>query len=689
MKRVFLRILAYALCMTLLLGALPARAAGVQYDLFITDVRVTEENRADILGDGVFRFDGDRTLVVQGDCDSPDLPVISSGIPGLVIRVQKPSTLSCGENPAILALADLTVTGPFALALESETNCGIFLRSCSLCVSRLPLFASGRWGLAGNEITDENCALRIDCADLSIESTDGAICDFAQGIELSSCAVTAPAEYVLGDYAIKTPNLRIARSVSIRHTGEMLAPSPYTHTVSFLNPRGNDPAPQTVTDGQCASAPALEDAAFLGWCTDPACTAPFDFSLPILENLTLYASWAQTPGQAADKTALDAAVAEAAAISAGDYTEASWQVLQAVLEQAREVAADEDASQTAVDAAVRSVRAALAALVPKSAEIDRTVLEQILSAAEALDLSDYTAESRAALQTALEAARTVLSGADQAAIDAAAQALLDAIAGLAPDAAPPVIDRAALEKALSEAEAIVKELYPAESVAALEAVIEAAKAILSDETAAQVVVDAMANAIEEALRALQEKASESFRFEDVQNPKTYYYDAVYWAYAARPQITNGVTPTAFWPDSGCTRGQVVTFLWRAAGCPAPANAGTGFSDVSPLAFYARAVAWAVEQGVTKGMTDTTFAPNAVCTRGQIVTFLWRSRGSPAPARTETQFADVPENAFYAKAVAWALETGVTKGMTDVSFCPNEICTRGQVVTFLQRAMAGE
>ena len=140
---------------------------------------------------------------------------------------------------------------------------------------------------------------------------------------------------------------------------------------------------------------------------------------------------------------------------------------------------------SAVDAAVRSVRAALAALVPKSAEIDRTVLEQILSAAEALDLSDYTAESRAALQTALETARAVLSGADQAAIDAAAQALLDAMAGLAPDAALPVIDRAALEKALSEAEAIVKELYPAESVAALEAVIEAAKAILSDETAAQ------------------------------------------------------------------------------------------------------------------------------------------------------------------------------------------------------------
>ena len=138
MKRVFLRILAYALCVTLLLGALPARASVVQYDLFITSVRVTEENRGDILGDGVFRFDGDRTLVVCGDCDSPDLPVISSGIPGLVIRVQKPSTLSCGENPAILALADLTLTGPAALALESE-NCGVFMRSCSLTVSALCL----------------------------------------------------------------------------------------------------------------------------------------------------------------------------------------------------------------------------------------------------------------------------------------------------------------------------------------------------------------------------------------------------------------------------------------------------------------------------------------------------------------------------------------------------------------------
>ena len=139
------------------------------------------------------------------------------------------------------------------------------------------------------------------------------------------------------------------------------------------------------------------------------------------------------------------------------------------------------------------------------------------------------------------------------------------------------------------------------------------------------------------------------------------------------------------PDGGCTRGQVVTFLWRAAGCPEPKSTDTPFTDVKAKAFYAKAVAWAVENGITKGMTDTTFEPDTTCTRGQIVTFLYRFKESPAPKSTETPFTDVNPKAFYAKAVAWAVEEGVTKGMTDTTFAPNDTCTRGQIVTFLYRA----
>ena len=185
------------------------------------------------------------------------------------------------------------------------------------------------------------------------------------------------------------------------------------------------------------------------------------------------------------------------------------------------------------------------------------------------------------------------------------------------------------------------------------------------------------------------KAAEPFRFDDVQNEKSFYYNAVYWAYNAEPQITNGITPTTFEPDTGCTRGQVVTFLWRAAGCPDPAKTETPFTDVGPKAFYAKAVAWAVEKGITKGMSDTTFEPNTTCTRGQIVTFLYRFKESPEPKSTDTGFTDVGEKAFYAKAVAWAVENKVTNGMTPTTFGPNETCTRGQVVTFLYRAMGAD
>ena len=219
-----------------------------------------------------------------------------------------------------------------------------------------------------------------------------------------------------------------------------------------------------------------------------------------------------------------------------------------------------------------------------------------------------------------------------------------------------------------------------------EAAVSAAGDLADD--ADQTTVDAAAQAINAAIEALAAKPDETpFRFEDVKNEEAFSFDPVYWAYNADPQITKGISVTHFGPYEGCTRAQVVTFLWRAAGCPEPVNETTAFTDVDSKAFYARAVAWAVEQGITKGTTETTFAPDVTCTRGQIVTFLWRFKGNPAPASDESGFDDVEANAFYARAVAWAVEAGVTKGTTSTTFAPNDTCTRGQVVTFLYRAVA--
>ena len=180
-----------------------------------------------------------------------------------------------------------------------------------------------------------------------------------------------------------------------------------------------------------------------------------------------------------------------------------------------------------------------------------------------------------------------------------------------------------------------------------------------------------------------------FRFDDVKDESKFYFDSVYWAYEHSPQITNGMDEIHFEPNTGCTRGQVVTFLWRAAGCPEPENGRTGFTDLKSGGFYVKAVAWAVEKGITNGMSATTFAPDATCTRGQIVTFLWRFKGETEPKSTKTDFTDVPETAFYAKAVAWAVENGVTNGMTPTTFVPGNTCTRGQVVTFLYRATGAD
>ena len=161
------------------------------------------------------------------------------------------------------------------------------------------------------------------------------------------------------------------------------------------------------------------------------------------------------------------------------------------------------------------------------------------------------------------------------------------------------------------------------------------------------------------------------------------------AWAVAEGITNGTSATTFSPDSPCNRGQIVTFLWRFKGEEAPKSTETPFTDLKPGAFYEKAVAWAVEKNVTKGMTDTTFEPDTTCTRGQIVTFLWRFKGEEAPKSTETPFTDLKPGAFYEKAVAWAVENNVTKGMTDTTFAPDGICTRGQVVAFLYRAMGNK
>ena len=169
-------------------------------------------------------------------------------------------------------------------------------------------------------------------------------------------------------------------------------------------------------------------------------------------------------------------------------------------------------------------------------------------------------------------------------------------------------------------------------------------------------------------------------FNDVK-PGDYFYDAVNWA--VEKGITTGTSATTFSPNASCTRAQIVTFLWRASGSPEPKTASNPFTDVAANAYYCKAVLWAVENGITTGTSATTFSPDAPCTRAQGVTFLWRANGSKA-ASAAASFTDVASDAYYAPAVAWAAEQNVTGGVGNGLFSPDTTCTRAQNVSMLYR-----
>ena len=185
------------------------------------------------------------------------------------------------------------------------------------------------------------------------------------------------------------------------------------------------------------------------------------------------------------------------------------------------------------------------------------------------------------------------------------------------------------------------------------------------------------------IKAVFAKKVETSPFGDV-STDAYYYKAVQWA--QEKGITDGISSDLFGPKQPCTRSQIVTFLWRAAGSPEPKGTAAGMTDVVPGSYYAKAVAWAVENGITTGTAEGTFSPDATCTRAQAVTFLARAQNAKATGKTA--FSDVPADSYFADAVAWAQANGVTTGTSETTFSPDSDCTRAQIVTFLYRANQG-
>ena len=185
------------------------------------------------------------------------------------------------------------------------------------------------------------------------------------------------------------------------------------------------------------------------------------------------------------------------------------------------------------------------------------------------------------------------------------------------------------------------------------------------------------------VKAVFAKKVETSPFGDV-STDAYYYKAVQWA--QEKGITDGISSDLFGPKQPCTRSQIVTFLWRAAGSPEPKGTAAGMTDVVSGSYYAKAVAWAIENGITTGTAEGTCSPDATCTRAQAVTFLARAQNAKATGKTA--FSDVPADSYFADAVAWAQANGVTTGTSETTFSPDSDCTRAQIVTFLYRANQG-
>lgn len=400
------------------------------------------------------------------------------------------------------------------------------------------------------------------------------------------------------------------------------------------------------------------------------------------------------PQTTVDKSALEEAIAAAQAVDRSKYTSESLSAMDSKLNYAQAVLGDDDATQADVDAAANALNDAVKALKEKEVTptVDKSKLQEAISKAEAIDTSKYTDETVAALNQALTAAKAVL-GADsvpQAGVDNAAKALNDAIAGLKEkDVTPPTpgVDKTALQQAVDKAKAIDRTKYTDDSLAALDLQLQNAEALLANANATQTQVNLATRRVNSALSALKEKtAPQPVKFVDVPE-SAYYADAVDWA--VQNGITNGKDATHFAPKDDCTRAQIVTFLWRTAGEPEPTTTTNPFVDVSPSAYYYKAVLWAVGEEITNGTDATHFSPNATCTRAHAVTFLWRMEGEPMPSSIRSTFVDVQDaNAYYYYAVMWAVEKGITNGTDNNHFSPKQNCSRAQIVTFLYRDKVG-
>ena len=395
----------------------------------------------------------------------------------------------------------------------------------------------------------------------------------------------------------------------------------------------------------------------------------------------------------ADYTKVDAAIAKANALKKDDYKDFSA-VETAVNAVDR---SKSKAEQAKVDAMAKAIEDAIAALQYKDA--DYTKVDAAIAEANALNKNDY--KDFSGVEAAVKAVVRGKNITEQAEVDAMAKAIEDAInaldrkssgggssspsysvttPGKTENGTVTVSPRSAEKGDTVTITAKPDSGYQLDDLTVTDKNGKELK--LTDKGNGKYTFKMPAGKVTVSATFAPEKTAADY-FADVP-ANSYYADAVLWA--AKNGITGGIGNGLFGPNQPCTRAQIVTFLWRAAGSPEPKSMSS-FSDVSADSYYVKAVAWAVENGITTGTGDGKFSPDATCTRAQSVTFLFRAIGKLVDSKAE--FSDVLTDSYYANAVAWAVENGVTNGIGDGLFGPDNSCTRAQIVTFLFRAYQGK
>ena len=394
----------------------------------------------------------------------------------------------------------------------------------------------------------------------------------------------------------------------------------------------------------------------------------------------------------ADYTAVDAAIASATALDSSLYTNYS-----AVEDSINAVDRGKSkALQTEVDAMAKAIEDAIAALIYKDA--DYTKVDAAIAKANALNKNDY--KDFSAVEAAVNAVVRDKKITEQTEVDDMAKAIEDAINALVRKSSgggssspsysvttPSKTENGTVTvspRSAEKGDTVTITVKPDSGYQLDDLTVtdkNGNKLKLTDKGNGKYTFTMPASKVE--INATFVKEVETSPFSDV-STDAYYYEAVKWA--QEKGITGGIGNGLFGPNQPCTRAQIVTFLWRAAGSPEPKSMSS-FSDVSTDSYYAKAVAWAVENGITQGTGDGKFSPDATCTRAQSVTFLFRAIGKLVDSKAE--FSDVSADSYYANAVAWAVENGVTNGIGNGLFGPNNSCTRAQIVTFLFRAYQGK